>query len=147
MTGAPLPFLDELRSCIEARQVDGQGQFDISAEPEGARLSGYGFVSGTSNHADRLAIIRRVWQDYGVMIDTHTADGVKVGLEHRDPGVPLICLETALPAKFAETIREALGRDPERPAGYENIEQRAQHVEVMAADAVAVKRFIEAHCA
>ena len=142
LTGADAARVRELW-----RQVDGQGQFDISAEPEGARLSGYGFVSGTSNHADRLAIIRRVWQDYGVMIDTHTADGVKVGLEHRDPGVPLICLETALPAKFAETIREALGRDPERPAGYEDIEQRAQHVEVMAADAVAVKRFIEAHCA
>jgi len=85
-----------------------------------------------------------VWQDHGAMIDTHTADGVKVALEYREPGVPLVCLETALPAKFAETIREALGRDPERPAGLEDLEQRPRRVEVMDADVAAVKRFIEA---
>ena len=28
----------------------------------------------------------RVYRDYGVMIDTHTADGLKVGLEHREAG-------------------------------------------------------------
>ena len=128
------------------QQVDRDGIFDLNGTPDIARLPQYGFVSGTSTHADRLATIRRVWKEYGVMIDTHTADGVKVGLEHREAGVPLICLETALPAKFAETIREALGRDPERPAGFENIEKLPQRVEVMAADAAAVKRFVEAHC-
>ena len=56
-----------------------------------------------ARHADRLATIRGVSTKYGVMIDPHTADGVKVGLEHREAGVPLICLETALPAKFADT--------------------------------------------
>ena len=50
------------------------------------------------------------------MIDTHTADGLKVAREHLQPGVPMIVLETALPIKFAETIVEALGREPERPA-------------------------------
>jgi threonine synthase len=134
------------RVCELWQQVDRDGVFDLNGTPDIARLPQYGFVSGTSTHADRLATIRRVWKDYGVMIDTHTADGVKVGLEHREAGVPLICLETALPAKFAETIREALGRDPERPAGFENIEKLPQRVEVMAADAGAVKRFVEAHC-
>jgi threonine synthase len=127
------------------QQVDRDGIFDLNGTSDLAGLAQYGFVSGTSNHANRLDTIRRVWKDYGVMIDTHTADGVKVGLEHREAGVPLICLETALPAKFAETIREALGRDPERPAGFENIEKLPQRVEVMDADAAAVKRFVEAH--
>jgi threonine synthase len=49
------------------------------------------------------------------MIDTHTADGVKVAREHLQPGVPMIVLETALPIKFAATIVEALGREPDRP--------------------------------
>jgi threonine synthase len=80
-----------------------------------------------------------------VTIDPHTADGVKVGLAHREPGIPLVCLETALPAKFAATIREALGREPSRPPGFENLEARPQRFEVVAPDAEAVKRFIAAH--
>ena len=70
----------------------------------------YGFVSGKSTHADRLATIRDTYQRFGTMIDTHTADGVKVAREHLQPGVPMIVLETALPIKFAATIDEALGR-------------------------------------
>jgi threonine synthase len=103
------------------------------------------FVSGSSTHADRLATIRRVWTEHGVMIDPHTADGVKVGLEHREQGVPLVCMETAQPAKFAETIREAIGCEPARPAGFENLEKRPQRVEVMEADAGAVRAFVAAH--
>ena len=87
------------------------GEFEL-------RAGSAGFVSGRSTHADRIATIRDVHPKYGVMIDPHTADGVKVGLEHREAGVPLICLETALPVKFADTIREALGREPERPRGF-----------------------------
>ena len=104
-----------------------------------------GFVSGSSTHADRLATIRRVWRDHKVMVDPHTADGIKVGLAHREQGVPLVCMETAQPAKFAETIREALGRVPARPAGFEDLEKRPQRVEVMNVDAGAVKAFIAAH--
>ena len=104
-----------------------------------------GFASGRSTHADRLATIRSMHAKYGVTIDPHTADGVKVGLANREPGVPLVCLETALPVKFAETIREALGRDPERPAGFARIEDLPQRFEVIAPDAGAVQRYIAAH--
>jgi len=87
--------------------------------------------------------IRAIFEKHGVMIDPHTADGVKVGLEHREPGVPLVCLETALPVKFAGTMREALGRDPERPAELAGLEKRPQRVEVIAADVERVRRCIE----
>ncbi|TSA15945.1 MAG: threonine synthase [Betaproteobacteria bacterium] len=126
-------------------RVDSGGAFDLSQSTHFARIADYGFVSGTSSHADRLATIRRSWEQYGVMIDTHTADGLKVGLEHRQPGAPLVCLETALPVKFEETIREALGREPERPAGLTGIEDLPQRFEVMPADARAVKDFIAGH--
>ncbi len=127
------------------KQVDAGGSFDLSQTPHFAKVKDFGFVSGESSHADRLATIRKVYEQYGAMIDTHTADGVKVGLEHREAGVPLVCLETALPAKFEETIREALGRAPERPAGLDNLEKLPQRFEVMRADAEAVKRYIVAH--
>jgi len=126
-------------------RLDTDGAFDLGGSDDFRRVPGTGFVSGTSTHANRLDTIRRVWRDYGVMIDPHTADGVKVGLERRDSRVPLVCLETALPVKFDATIREALGRDPDRPAGYENLERLPQRFEVMDADVEAVKRFIEAN--
>ncbi len=124
-----------------------QGRFDLSADPRFAQAaSRYGFVSGRSTHADRLNTIRQVFERYGVMIDTHTADGVKVGREHLRTGVPMLVLETALPIKFAGTIVEALGRQPERPAPFEGIEDLPKRVKVMPADVAQVKAYIVAHC-
>ncbi len=125
------------------QQVDRDGVFDLARTPHFARVAEFGFVSGSSTHADRLDIIRRIHRDTGQIIDTHTADGVKVGLEHREDGVPLVCLETALPVKFAATIREALGREPDVPPGLENLERLPQRFTVLDPDVDAVKDFIE----
>lgn len=92
-----------------------------------------------------MATIRDIHQRYGVTIDTHTADGVKVAREHLSAGVPMVVLETALPAKFADTIREALGHEPERPAAFDGIEKLPQRFEVMPADADKVKAYIAQH--
>ena len=132
------------------RKVETHGGFDLSGGPgsdgdEFARVAQYGFVSGKSIHQDRLATIRDVHARYGVTIDTHTADGVKVAREYIRPGVPMIVLETALPAKFNETIQEALGHDAERPHGFENIESLPQRFVVMPADAAQVKQYIAVH--
>ena len=126
-------------------KVDAGGAFDIKDSAYWNELSKFGFASGKSSHQDRLKTIREVWEEYGVMIDTHTADGLKVGLEQRRPSLPLICLETALPAKFEETIIEALGRKPERPAALEGIEDLPQRCEVMDADVAKLKAFISAN--
>jgi threonine synthase len=123
-------------------KVDAGGAFDIRHTPYWDALPKFDFVSGKSTHLDRLKTIRELWEEYGVMVDTHTADGIKVGLEQRRPGLPLICLETALPAKFEETIVEALGRQPERPAALAGIENLPQRVEVMDADVAKLKAFI-----
>jgi len=128
-------------------KVDAGGSFDLSATPYFAKLAQFGFVSGKSTHADRLATIRRIYEQYGVMVDTHTADGFKVATELRRAEMPMVVLETALPAKFEETIVEALGRRPERPAGLNGIENLLQRVEVMDASVDAVKRFVEQHVA
>jgi threonine synthase len=121
-----------------------EGGFEIG-EAEHRRIAEFGFVSGRSTHADRLATIRDTWQRFGTLIDTHTADGLKVAREHLVPGSKTIVLETALPIKFAATIVEAIGREPDRPAALAGIEDRPRRVQVMAADAGQVKRFIEAH--
>ena len=121
-----------------------EGGFTL--EPgEFARVRSFGFASGRSTHADRLATIREAWARCGTMVDTHTADGIKVAREQLEPGVPMVVLETALPAKFAQTIREALGREPERPAALADLEQRPRRFTVMPVEVEAVKAFIRHH--
>ena len=125
---------DPARLKILWRDLEAKGEFTLKPGDE--------FASGRSTHGDRLATIRGVYEKHGVMIDPHTADGVRVGLQHREPGVPLICLETALPVKFAETIREALGREPERPAEFVGLEDRPQRVKVIEPNVALLKRLI-----
>ncbi len=128
-------------------QLSASGQFDLSRDPAFPQAAQrYGFRSGKSTHADRLRTIRDTFERFGVMIDTHTADGLKVAREHLAPGVPMIVLETALPIKFAATIVEALGREPDRPARFEGIEALPKRVTVVAADVAAVKAYIAQNC-
>ena len=123
------------------------GRFDLSADPAFAQAAlRYGFKSGKSTHADRLATIRTTFERFGVLIDTHTADALKVAHEHLQAGLPMIVLETALPIKFAAAIVEALGREPDRPARFAGIEALPKRVTRMAADAAAIKAFIAQHC-
>lgn len=125
------------------QRLSDTGFFDLSATAEFARIAETGFVSGSSSHADRIATIRRVYERYGEIIDTHTADGVKVGLAEREDGIPLVCLETAQAIKFEAAVVEALGRKPLRPEALTGLEQRPQRVTRMAPDARKVKMFIE----
>ena len=140
------------RDAVRTQALFGQalgrdGQFDLSADPLFAQAaSRYGFVSGKSTHANRLDTIRDTWERFGQMIDTHTADGVKVAREYIRDNVPMVVLETALPIKFAATLVEALGREPERPAKFEGIEALPKRVQVMPADVAQVKAYIAAHC-
>jgi len=128
------------------RALDERGEFDLAGTPQFARIGEFGFVSGRSTHAHRLETIRRVHARYGVIVDTHTADGLYVADAWREAGVPMVCLETALPVKFADTIREALGREPGRPAAYEGIEGRGQRFTLMPPDVKLLKRYIAERC-
>ena len=104
----------------------------------------YGFASGKSTHADRIATIKQVYAEDNQLIDPHTADGIKVARELRKEGEVIVCAETALPAKFAETITEAVGQlDIPRPKHTENIEGLAQYVTVLDNDANLVRAQIE----
>lgn len=123
--------------------VDQGGAFDIKQLLP--KLADYGFMSGSSNHANRMKTIRETKAKYNVVIDTHTADGLKVAMELREVDVPMIVLETALPAKFVDAIVEALGEVPERPADLNGIEDLPQKFTVMEADVAAIKKFIVNH--
>ena len=126
-------------------ELAAKGCFEITAEERARIGERYGFVSGRSTHEDRVATIRQCHAQYGVIIDTHTADGLKVALDKRQPGVPMLVLETALPAKFAATIEEALGLVPPRPAALDDLESRPKRVTVLPVSVDQVKQFIVDH--
>jgi len=129
-----------------ATELAQHGFFDLSADAAFAGAARrFGFVSGSSTHADRLTTIRDTDARYGVVVDTHTADGIKVAREHLTPGVPMLVLETAQPIKFAQTIELALGRAPPCPARFSGIEDLPRRVLVMPADVNAIKAYIERH--
>ena len=67
-------------------QLRERGSFDLSGDPSFVKAATrFGFRSGKSTHADRLATIRDTWDRYNTMIDPHTADGVTVGRMHAAP--------------------------------------------------------------
>ncbi len=140
LTGRDAMRVKELWQSVEQGDA-----FDLFGSKLWVQTRNFGFLSGSSNHADRIATIREIYRKYNVLVDTHTADGLKVGMELREQNVQLICLETALPAKFSESIREAVGFEPARPAGYENLETLPQRFERMSADISRIKHFIVEH--
>lgn len=120
--------------------IDQGGAFDVKTLMK--KVRSFGFVSGSSNHEARMQTIRATNAKYGVIIDTHTADGLKVALEHREKGTPMVVLETALAAKFEDALVEALGDVPPRPESLNGIEDLPQKFTVMDASADAIKDFI-----
>lgn len=127
----------ELWSSVDKGQA-----FDLSATPLFKKIKDFGLISGSSNHAGRMATIREIHKRYQVLVDTHTADGLRVGQALREKGIPLICMETAQPAKFSESIQEATGQQPPRPPGYEDLEDQPQRFVVKDADVKVIKDYI-----
>jgi len=122
----------------------GQG-FDLSEVMEQVN-NRYGFAAGKSTHADRLHTIKEVYEQYGELVDPHTADGIKVAKELQQEGEVIICAETALPVKFAETIIEAVGPiEIARPKHTEGLEDLEQHVTVLDNKAELVAEQIRQH--
>ncbi|MCL2075828.1 MAG: threonine synthase [Betaproteobacteria bacterium] len=128
------------------KQIEAGEAFDLSDSPCFSGVSDFAFVSGKSLHSDRIAAIKMAHECYGIIIDPHTADGLKVALEVAGEGIdePVIVLETAQAAKFSATLEEALGRAPSRPAELVGLEALPQKVTLMAADTEAIKAFIAA---
>jgi threonine synthase len=127
-------------------QIDRQGYFDLSDDPRWQRqVERFGLVSGSSSHRLRIDTIREVYDRYHELIDPHTADGVAVSKAYLEAGIPMICLETAQPAKFADTIVEALGMAPPAPAGFQHLQHGAQRFCRMPKDLAVLKGYIRRH--
>ena len=127
-----------------ADELPRTGQFDLSGTEQFRMLpQRFGFLSAASTHADRIATIRRLWQGYAQLIDPHTANAVHAATVLADQvDTPIVVLETALPIKFADTIREATGMAPDIPLRFAGIEGRPWRVVDLPNDVDALKELI-----
>ena len=123
------------------KKIDQGVSINLTAE-EFNRISTFGFISSSSRHENRIKLISNYFESFNIIIDTHTADGVKAALDHFDKNTPMLVLETALPIKFEESIFEAIGQKPKRPPALVDIELLDQKYEVFDNDIERVKSFI-----
>lgn len=135
---------DPTRVAACWKQLAQTGEFDLSALQPSFEAR-YGFVGGVSTHADRIQTIRNVYESTGVLIDPHTADGVKVAAQYVESGVPMLVLETALPVKFGDTIKEATGMSAPVPPHLRDLSSLPQRVQVMDCDLDLVRNYISEH--
>jgi threonine synthase len=129
------------RQDMDCFAANGSLQFDELAQ-ERVRAD---FSSRSVNEEETIATIRDFYKLHGYVLDPHTAVGVKAGLAGREPGVPMICLATAHPAKFGAAVKTAIGHEPELPASLAALAGKETRCEVIPAEVVAVQAFVEQH--
>ncbi|MBT6603389.1 MAG: threonine synthase [Nitrosomonadales bacterium] len=123
------------------KKIDDGKSFKLSEE-NFKKIKDYGFVSSSSKHTNRMDSIRSLYNEVGVIIDTHTADGIKAAMDHSAPSNPMIVLETALPIKFEKSVFEAIGLYPKRPDSLKDLELFDQKFEVFENSVESVKKCI-----
>jgi L-threonine synthase (EC 4.2.3.1) len=99
------------------------------------------FLARSVSEEETLKCIAEFYRRYGYVLDPHTAVGVKAGLSFRD-GYPLVCLATAHPAKFPETVSKAIGQSFKLPEEVERLKYLPHRVEVLPNDVEAVKAYL-----
>jgi threonine synthase len=103
------------------------------------------FAAERFDDADTTAIIRRIFDDTGVLVDPHTAVGIAAA-EAAGLGddTPVVALATAHPAKFPDAAAEAIGAAPEVPPRLAGLAERAERCTDLPADLGAVRDHIAA---
>jgi threonine synthase len=132
---------DAGRTSEAMAQFGRTGRLHFSAaEQERIRAA---FHTASVNQQQTLAAIHDFHRDTGYVLDPHTAVGVSAGLAHLDPAVPMVCLATAHPAKFGAAVQQAIGRQPDMPASFRDLDKKESRCRVLDADVAQVRAFIE----
>ncbi|AZY94847.1 MULTISPECIES: threonine synthase [Paracoccus] len=90
-----------------------QGGFAISQGALEALREQY--ASGRVSEEETLDTIRAMRERTGEILCPHSAVGVAVAERHLEPGVPMVTLATAHPAKFPDAVERAIGHRPGLP--------------------------------
>jgi threonine synthase len=120
-----------------------RGGFDVSQGALGYLQEQ--FQSGRASEEETLATIRSTLADSRELLCPHSAVGVKVADEARNPNVPMITLATAHPAKFPAAVEQASGIHPPLPPRMSDLYDKPERVTRIANDLDSMKDFIKGH--
>jgi threonine synthase len=88
-------------------------------------------------------VIEATYRRTGELVDPHTAIGLAAAAVcRRDPSVPTVCVGTAHPAKFPDTVEAATGIRPELPPHLADLFEREERMVTMPNDLVAIQYHI-----
>ncbi|MCX7567616.1 threonine synthase [Sulfitobacter sp. F26169L] len=103
-----------------------EGGFDVSQGAAQALSEHY--TSGRASEDETSATIKDTLARSGELLCPHSAVGVKVANEMRDPATPMITLATAHPAKFPDAVEAATGIRPPLPARMADLFERPERL-------------------
>jgi len=111
-----------------------QDQFDQWIAPT--------FRAARATDHDTLSTIRSVYESTGMLIDPHTAVGVKAARDFAEDGVPMLTLATAHPAKFPDAVERATGERPQLPEHLADLFDRPERTSQLPNDLATVEAFV-----
>jgi threonine synthase len=119
-----------------------QGSIDLSADHDTIRRD---FTATATGEEEVKETIRTFYDSHGYILDPHTAVGVHAATKFKKVGVPMVCLATAHPAKFAAAVAEAIGSAPPVPQAIAGITEKPDRCFQMDADVNLLKEYITEH--
>jgi threonine synthase len=117
----------------------------INVDYERIEKNGKIFKAGSGSNEQTLETIKGFYEANSYLLDPHTAVGVAVGNEVRNPQYPLVCLATAHPAKFGDVVKKATGLDPDLPTALSQLASREKKLVTISADKDLIKNYISAN--
>jgi threonine synthase len=124
------------------RDLSARGAFTLEAGPLAAIRAD--FAAGHASEADVAATMAATYRATGFLPDPHTAVGLFVADRFARPGVPMVTLATAHPAKFAPAVAAAVGREAPPPADFGDLFARPENYVTLANDRKAVEDHVAA---
>lgn len=154
----PSPAMDiQVSSNFERHLFDSVGRNDVLLNEavelilnkKDLFLEGANFIeeseiinSESVTNKETLKMIKSIWEEFGEIIDPHTAVGFEA--EKRNKGLegPKVVLSTAHPSKFPETVIEAIGETPETPPSLAGILDKTEQYDTLSGNYAELKKYI-----
>jgi threonine synthase len=100
------------------------------------------FRAHRASDEETLAVMKRIHNESGMLVDPHTAIGIASAEACAEPGVPTITLATAHPAKFPDAVKQATGVHPALPDHVADLFDRQERIVNLPNDLQAVEAFV-----
>ena len=117
------------------------GRMDVEPD-QYARWIAPVFRAASCDDAGTLATMADVYKTTGIQIDPHTAVGVSAARQRREPGVPVVTLATAHPAKFPDAVERATGLRPALPDHLADLFDRTERTTPLPNDLATIQGFV-----